>query len=133
MTRKAGVGRAEMDILRWIADNAPTTVRQVADYLAEAKGQTRTTALNVMERLREKGYLVREQNDGVYQYSPAQPKASLFEGLVSDFVDQALGGSLQPFVAYLAREPRQVSDSDLQELKKLVESLEAERGKEEAK
>ena len=133
MTRKAGVGRAEMDILRWIADNAPATVRQTADHLAETKGQTRTTALNVMERLREKGYLVREQNDGVYQYSPAQPKASLFEGLVRDFVDQALGGSLQPFVAYLAREPRQVSDSDLQELKKLVESLEAERAKEEAK
>ena len=133
MTRKAGVGRAEMDILRWIADNAPATVRQTADHLAETKGQTRTTALNVMERLREKGYLVREQNDGVYQYSPAQPKASLFEGLVRDFVDEALGGSLQPFVAYLAREPRQVSDSDLQELKKLVESLEAERGKKEAK
>ena len=133
MTRKAGVGRAEMDILRWIADNAPATVRQTADHLAETKGQTRTTALNVMERLREKGYLVRALTAGVYQYSPSQPKARLFEGLVSDFVDQALGGSLQPFVAYLARESRQVSDSDLQELKKLVESLEAERGKEEAK
>ena len=133
MARKAGIGRAEMDILRFIANNPPATVRAVADHIAETKGQTRTTALNVMERLREKGLLIREKaDDGVFRYAPAESKAQMFEGIVRNFVDEALGGSLQPFVAYLARAPKkQISDADLADLKRLVSELEAEKLQEE--
>ena len=126
MGRKAGLGRAESDILRFIADRHPVTVREVGEFLAETKGQTRTTALNVMERLREKGYLVREPVDGVYRYSPSQPKAGLLRGIVKDFVDQMLGGSLEPFTAYLAEEAT-VSDAELERLKQVVASLETQR------
>ena len=128
MARKTGIGRAEMDILRFIGNHHPATVRQVADYLAEAKGQTRTTALNVMERLREKGHLAREKGeDGVYRYLPSVPKAQLMESLVRDFVNEALGGSLQPFVAYLAQTPKQISDAEIDTLKRLVQTLEAQK------
>jgi predicted transcriptional regulator len=117
-----------MDVLRYIADHHPTTVREVADFLAEAKGHTRTTALNVMERLREKGFLTRDKSEnGLYQYAPSVPKAQLLQGLVRDFVDDALGGSLQPFVAYLAQEAEQVSDEDLDDLKRLVQALDQKR------
>ncbi len=61
------IGRAEMDILRYITDHHPVTVRQVADHVSETKGLVRTTVLNVMERLRQKGYLARKKADGVFQ------------------------------------------------------------------
>jgi len=129
MGRKAGIGKAEMEVLHFIADRQSATVREVADYLAETKGHTRTTALNIMERLREKGHLAREKGEGgVYRYSPSIPRAQLLEGLVRDFVHEALGGSLHPFMAYLSRRPERVSDADLEEMRQLVCALEEQRG-----
>ena len=120
MPQQAGIGRAEMEILRYIADHHPVTVREVADHLAETKGHTRTTALNIMERLREKGFLTRRKIGGVYAYSPSQPKAQLLRDLIRDFVDRVLGGSVEPFVAYLVQEA-DVSEEQLAELRALVE------------
>ena len=41
------------------------SVAQAAQYFGATQGLARTTILSVMERLREKGYLVREKRDGV--------------------------------------------------------------------
>ncbi|HTE20756.1 MAG TPA: BlaI/MecI/CopY family transcriptional regulator [Armatimonadota bacterium] len=123
MEGREKIGRAQLDVLRYIQDHAPATVRQVADHLAETRGLTRTTALNVMERLREKGYLVREPVEGVFHYSPAQPKPQFMRDLVRDFVNGALGGSLEPFVAYLAEEV-QLSEPELERLRQRVRELE---------
>ena len=114
------IGPAQLEVLRYIQDHHPVTVRQVAEHLAETRGLTRTTALNVMERLREKGYLDREPVEGVFRYFPIQPKPQLLRGLVRDFVEQMLGGSLEPFVAYLAEEAN-LSDEELARLRQRLE------------
>jgi predicted transcriptional regulator len=121
--RKPSVGRAEVEVLRFIADDPGATVTEVGDFLAETKGQTRNTALNMMERLRSKGFLRREKVEGVFRYSPAQSKGKLFDGLVDDFVDTVLGGSVTPLVAYLSRQV-EVDDAQLAELRRLVDQLE---------
>lgn len=120
MRRRAKIGPAQLEVLRYIQDHHPVTVRQVAEHLAETRGLTRTTALNVMERLREKGYLNREPVQGIYRYFPVQPKPQLLRGLVRDFVDQMLGGSLEPFVAYLAEEAN-LSEEELARLRQRLE------------
>jgi predicted transcriptional regulator len=120
------VGRAEMDILRYILDHHPVTVRSVSDFVAETKGHTRTTVLNVMERLRQKGYLKRDLVDGIYNYAPTAPKSQMQLSLVRDFVNLSLGGSLRPFMVYLT-EQAEVSDQEIDELKELVSGLENRR------
>jgi predicted transcriptional regulator len=120
------IGRKEMQILRYIAECHPVSVREVADHMAAATGSARTTVLTVMERLREKGYLVRRKSGGVYRYSPKRPQADVLRSLVADFVREALGGSVSPFVAYLA-EDVSLSDEQLKELGQLVADLEARR------
>lgn len=116
------IAPAELEILRYILDHHPITVREVADHVAQAKGHTRTTVLNVMERLRRKGYLTRRQEGGLYQYAPSVPKPQMEQTLVRDFVRLALGGSLEPFMAYLTQEA-DVSGAELADLKQLVEEL----------
>ena len=123
MKRKVNLGRAESEVLRYIGDRHPITVRDVAAHFAETKGQTKTTLLNVMERLREKGFLTRESVTGIFHYSPAQPKARMMRDLVRDFVDDMLGGSLEPFAAYLTDHPN-VSESELERLKAVIAELE---------
>ena len=126
MPRPRTIGRAELEILNYIHDHHPVTVRQVADHVSSTKGHTRTTVLNVMARLSRKGYLSRRQSGGVYQYSPRVAKADLLRRLVGDFVDKALGGSLSPFVAYLSRDAK-LSEDDLRELRQLVRELDGQR------
>ena len=46
------------------------------------------------------------------------------QGLVRDFVQKALGGSVSPFVAYLSREAK-LSEEEREELKKIVRELDA--------
>lgn len=122
MPRKEKIGRAQLEILRYVADHHPVTVRQVAEWLCESRGLTRTTALNVMERLREKGYLTREPIAGVYHYSPSVAKPQLLRGLVRDFVQEVLGGSVEPFVAYLVEEA-DLNDDELRRLQERVRDL----------
>ena len=126
MQEPASIGRAEMEILRYITDHQPVTVRQVAEHVAATKGHVRTTVLNVMERLRAKDYLVRRKSEGSYQYSLRAPKAQLLRTLVRDFVEKTLGGSVSPFMAYLV-EDAELSENEVKELKTLAQQLAAHR------
>src|ERR1044071_9311408 len=104
------IGAAELEVLHFIQEHHPVTVRDVADHFASSKGQVRTTLLNVMERLRKKGFLVRKKTHGLFHYSPRVPRAELLNRLVGDFVNRTLGGSVAPFMAYLVRETNLTDD-----------------------
>lgn len=112
--------------MRYIASRGSATVTEVGDHLTESKGQTRNTALNMMERLRKKGFLARKKVEGIYRYAPAIPNERLFEGFVEDFVEGILGGSVSPLVAYLTHRT-QVDEKQLEELRQMVRSLEEPR------
>ena len=124
--KRETIGREEMQVLRYVADRQPVSVREVADHVAATSGKARTTVLTVMERLREKGYLVRRKKGGVYLYSPKRAQTDVLRNLVADFVREALGGSVSPFVAYLAEEAN-LDDEQVRELSRLVADLEAQR------
>jgi predicted transcriptional regulator len=76
-----------------------------------------------MERLREKGFVEREKIDGIYRYSASTTKGKMLDGLVDDFVQSMLGGSLSPLVAYLTRKV-EIDPTSAEELRKLVDDLE---------
>jgi predicted transcriptional regulator len=115
---------AEWEMLQYIMEHDPITVREVAVRFASTHGYARTTVLTMMERLRGKGYLTRRKEGGVNRYSPSEPRPDLLQGLVRDFVQKALGGSVSPFVAYLGKEAR-LKPEELNELKQLVQDWEA--------
>jgi len=123
---KAPLGSTEIAILRYVADHHPITVGEVAEHVAQTTGQARTTVLTIMERLRRKNYLARKRVNGVFRYSPKVAKVDLLHGLVKNFVDTTLGGSLSPFVSFLS-EGGAISERDLETLKRVVRELEDQR------
>jgi predicted transcriptional regulator len=125
---KATLGPLETEILRYIGEHYPISVPEVADHVAQTTGHARTTVLTVMDRLRRKGFLIRQKIDGVFRYSPKVPNSELMRGLVKDFVDTTLGGSISPFVAYIA-EGESVSEDDLKLLTRLVKNLKRKGGR----
>jgi predicted transcriptional regulator len=86
--------------------------------------------LTVMQRLRKKGYLARRTVGGVHRYSATVPQGRLLERLVGEFVDEVLGGSLSPLVAYLQRSAG-LSEDERKKLEQMVKRIESrEQGEE---
>lgn len=127
---KKGVGEQELSVLRYVAEHGPATVGTVAERFGEAQGLARSTILTVMERLRNKGHLTREKVDGVYQYRSLVPASELLAGVVGDFVQRTLAGSLSPFVTYLS-EAEDVSEEELQQLQDVVARLKSRKQRKE--
>jgi predicted transcriptional regulator len=123
--RAPGLGKGELEVLHFVHERGPVTVREVADHLGRERGVVRTTVLNVMARLVQKGFLQRKRVEGVYQYMPRESRAALLRNLVRNFVEGALGGSVSPFVTYLVQEAKEggVTEEELAALKKLVSEL----------
>ena len=121
---------AEWEVLQYIMRHHPVTVRQTADHFAETHGWARTTVLTLMDRLLAKGYLTRSKVDNVHHYVLSQPKSELMVGLVRDFIQKALGGSVSPFVAYLGQEG-ELSQEERVEIRRLIEELDAQDAREE--
>jgi predicted transcriptional regulator len=116
------LGELELAVWRHVADGGGT-VAQVAKHFAGTRGLARTTILTVMERLREKKYLTRKRDGKAWRYFTRKPKPELLHAMVRRFMDRAMGGSLDPFMAYLVRDAH-VTEAQLQELKQFVEKME---------
>lgn len=122
------IGDQELALLRFIAERPPTTVAQAVEGFGQPRGLARSTVLTMMERLRKKGHLRRRHVDGLYRYEPRTAPGAALRHAVQTFVDRTLGGSITPFVAYLAERER-LSDDELAELETLLAQLQRERRK----
>lgn len=127
---KKPVGDQELALLRWVAEHGPVTVGEVAEKFGEPQGLARSTVLTVMERLRGKGHLTRHKVEGVYQYGSSVPLAELLRGVVGDFVQKSLAGSLSPFATWLSQAD-EVSDDELRQLEEAVARLKSKKEGEE--
>lgn len=125
-SEKPTLGEQELELLQFVTDHAPISVRDAATQYGEPRGLARTTILTVMERLRKKGFLVRSKDEKSFEYAPVQGKPQVLRNLVGDFVDKMLGGSLTPFVSYLA-ESRDLTGDEVAELRDLLNKMESDR------
>ena len=120
------LGEQELELLRFVSDHAPVSVRDAATLFGEPNGLARTTVLTMMERLRKKDFLVRSHiSGGTYQYSPVVAKSQLMHDLVRNFVERTLGGSLDPLVSYLA-DSLGLSEPERADLERLVQEIDQE-------
>lgn len=117
---KGTLGEQELQLLQYVSDHSPASVREAVDGFGTPNGLARTTVLTMLERLRTKGYLVRRHQGAVNVYSPAHEKGEVLRNVVEDFVERTLGGSMSPFVAYLAK-ARNLSEEEIEKLRELVE------------
>lgn len=119
------VGAIELRLLEHCARVGPTTVREVADSFGKEHGIRLTTVQQMMERLRKKTLLQRQKVNGIWVYRGVESRESVLKGVVKDFIDRTLGGSIEPFMLYLA-DPSNESSDRLDEVRRIVERLSSE-------
>lgn len=123
MRKLPSLGEQEMDLLKYVAENSPASVREVATYFEKEKGLARTTVLTVMERLRKKGFLNRSKVDGVFKYAAKMETGDVLSHKVSDFIERTLGGSVSPLLSYFMSSASNLSVEEIQQLKSLAAKL----------
>lgn len=123
----APIGDQELALLQYLDAHPQWSVAEAVAGFGEPRGLARSTVLTMMERLRRKGFLSRQLVDGVYRYGSATPPSEVLQGAVARFVQNTLSGSVQPFVAWMARRSS-VSDEELKQLEALVADLRDRRG-----
>ena len=123
----SSIGEQELALLRYVAETGAVTVGEASEVFGKERGLTRTTCLTMMERLRKKKRLQRKKVEGVFRYSSPVTQGELLRGVVRQFVEKSLDGSVSPFVHYLTQRS-EVSDDELRELEKLVSRLQSRRG-----
>ena len=126
--RLKSIGDKELALLQFIGEQAPVTVAGAVEGFGQPRGLARSTVLTMIDRLRRKGHLSRRLINGIYHYEPKTHHTAAVRSAIASFVDRTLGGSISPFVTYLA-EREDVSDTELADLENMLETLQRERKK----
>ena len=119
------LGEKESALLAWVARHAPASAAEIVAGWGAEQNVARTTVTTMLERLRAKGYLKREKIGATFSYAPRDAHETQLRGLVGRFVEKTLGGSVEPFVAYLNE--ADLSETDIAQLRAIVGRLDAEK------
>jgi len=119
--------RSELEILKVIWENGPSTVRQVNDNLNR---QTRTvqytSTLKLMQIMQEKGLLKRDDTNMKHVYSPSEPEHVTKNALLQKFVENMYKGSASDLVMQLLGN-KKTSKKELQAIKDLLNKMDTNK------
>ncbi len=122
MKKLSDLGKLEFEVLRHIVTHGPASVGEVAGTFGEERGYARTTIQTVMERLRLKGMLDRQEKNGNFAYFSTIPMTSFYAGMVKDFIHDSLRDDVSPIVAYFA-ESKGLTPEEEELLRKLAAKI----------
>ena len=112
---------AELEILRVLWKQGPSTVRQVVEIFGDGTGYT--TILKLLQIMTEKRLVTRDDRERTHVFSAALPQQETQRRLVAGLLERAFEGSTQALVmqALAGRPP---SRTETAELRRLLDSLE---------
>lgn len=116
----------ELVAAAWDGPAEGMTVAEIWQAVADRRGVTRTTVLNLVDRLEKRGWLVRESIGGVYRYRPTLDRPTAEARLAAGFVAGFFGGSPTQLVQSLVGS-EDVSLADIDRLQRML--AEAKRRK----
>ena len=112
--------KTEMDVLQVLWKHGPSTVRFVHDKLNEQKEIVQyTSTLKLMQLMKEKGMLDRDETNMKHIYSAAVEEDKIKGNLLGRFVDSMFDGSASSLMLALLDNDK----TSAEELKKMKELL----------
>lgn len=111
----------QFEIMQLVWDSARgLTIGEIWEAIRQGRAVSRTTVLNLVDRLEKRGWLKRGKDRGVFRYTSAVKRQAVEERLAADFVDEFFDGSAANLVMSLLGGQR-LSKSDVQRLKRLMD------------
>lgn len=98
------------------------TIGEIWDVIRAGRDVSRTTVLNLVDRLEKRAWLSRSKDQGVFRYAAAVQRQSVEAQLAADFVQEFFDGSATNLVMSLLGSQK-ISKSDIQRLKHLMDEV----------
>lgn len=114
---------AQREIMETVWELGEVTVSDVHVRIAEHREVARNTVQTLMVRLEEKGWLRHIQRGRKFVYSAARTRSKSLGARVAHMVDFMFAGSPEQMVNALL-EHRGLSDSELENIRELIEQAE---------
>ena len=112
----------ELEILKVIWSNGPSTVRFVNDTLSAEQPIGYTTTLKFMQIMHEKGLLTREKEGKTHIYSSAISEEVTQNQLLSKLLTTAFSGSKSQMVMQLLGNSKSTPE-ELEEIRKFLDEM----------
>jgi predicted transcriptional regulator len=114
----------ELEILRVLWREGPSTVRDVHSTLSKTKpGTGYTTVLKLMQIMAEKDLVIRDEKNKAHVYAPRIREDQTQRQLVGDLVDRVFGGSAARMVMQ-ALATKKANPEELAEIRHMLDEFE---------
>ena len=114
---------AELKVLQLLWDQGSATTRRLADILYPGGGVPQYyTVQKLLERLEEKGCVLRDRSGRTHVFSAAFPRGQFVGERLKELSDKLCGGSLVPMFTELVH-LRKLRKDEFDALKQLVDEL----------
>ena len=114
----------QFEIMQLVWNSAQgLTIGEIWDAIRTGRDVSRTTVLNLVDRLEKRAWLKRRKDQGIFRYAAAVERPSVEAQLAADFVQEFFDGSAANLVMSLLGSQR-ISKSEIQRLKQLMEEKE---------
>lgn len=114
---------AELELLGVLWARGPSTVREIHEVVADSKETGYTTTLKILQKMTDKGLVVRDESNRSHVYRAAAKAEKTQRRLVEELIDRAFGGAAEKLVIQ-ALSSRKVDPREIETLRKLLDELE---------
>src|SRR5579872_4640999 len=117
---------AELEILRVLWEQGPSTVRQVHDVITRTREAGYTTILKQLQAMWEKRLVTRNESQRSHVYQARFAEETTQKRLVQDLLTRAFGGSIEKLVLQ-ALSAKPASPAELDEIRRLLDEKKGAR------
>jgi predicted transcriptional regulator len=114
---------AELEVLKILWENGPSTVRFVHENMNEKRRTRYTTTLKIMQIMHEKGIVSRNTEMRTHVYKAGVRQDDIEKRFISKLMDSVFSGSAARLVVQ-ALGTHKPSGTELAEIKKLIRDIE---------
>ncbi len=114
---------AELQLLSVLWERGPSTVREIHEVVAGSKETGYTTTLKILQKMTDKGLVVRDESKRSHVYWAAARPEKTQRQLVDELIEKAFGGAAEKLVVQ-ALSSRKVDPEEIETLRKLLDELE---------
>jgi predicted transcriptional regulator len=124
---------AEREVLKVLWEHGPLAVRDVLEHLTiQGQDWSRSTVITLLQRLERKGYVGSDKSQFAFVFRAVVSLEEVMHARMANLAGELCDGEALPLVLAFAERHR-FSPEELARFRKMIDALEAKRGKRGAK
>ena len=113
----------EWHLMECLWEQSPRTGREAAEYMAEARGWSRSTTLTLLRRMSDKGFIDCREEGGVKIYVPLTARAEAAVRETDSFLSRVYRGSVSTLLSAVTQQQK-LSRQEIEELYDIIRQAE---------